>query len=77
MLSFPTRSELIPEAPAKPKPGEAIVSVGVPPVTAEARLDGMANGARDPFVFPVAFGNRIYYSSQLNAYYYRLCDLAT
>ena len=56
MLSFPTRSELIPEAAAaKPKAGEAMVSVGVPPpVTAEARLGGMASGARDPFVFPLA-----------------------
>ena len=57
MLSFPTRSELIPEVAAKPKPGEAIVSVGVPPVTAEARLDGMASGARDSFVLPLTFGN--------------------
>ena len=56
VLSFPTRSELIPEAAeARPNTGEAIVSVGVPPpVTAEARLGGMASGARDPFVFPLA-----------------------
>ena len=57
MLSFPTRSELIPEVAANPKPGEAIVNVGVPPATAEARFDGMANGARGPFVFPLAIDN--------------------
>ena len=52
VLSLQTRSEPTPgEEAAKPKPGEAIVSVGVP-ATVVAKLDGMASGARVPFVFP-------------------------
>ena len=53
MLSLPTRSEPTPGEAAKPKPGEVIVSVGVP-ATIVAKLDGMANGARAPFVLPLA-----------------------